>query len=41
MKIGLGDPLKNLENHHQRPKFKMAVKMLKKIKIIGYFSYSV
>ena len=37
MKIGLGDPLKNLGNPHQRPKFKMAAKMPKKINIIGYF----
>ena len=41
MKIGLGDPLKNLGNPHQWPKFKMATKMLQKINKIGYFSYSV
>ena len=43
MKIGLGDPLKNLGNPHQRPKFKMATKMLPKINKLGIFSiqYSV
>ena len=43
MKIGLGDPFKNLGNPHQRPKFKMATEMPQKINKLGIFSiqYSV